>query len=230
MITLEEFVEKIISKKAFILLLGLFFLNGPTFAQASGSGSKDNDIPSRQDEFYKMIEDMRARHREMMKGLLNDDQDFGSLFKQMEERLNAQGFGDVFSDRFNPIVGEYDWLEDENSRTLKLKVTQIKDKPLDIKIEKRMLSVKGNVESVQETPNGKSKSIVHFERSFSIPDDVDAENPSFENKGGEFHVRFPKLKNALLKKVPSPKPTKPNLPSADEERIPLTPEATDVSI
>lgn len=217
-----------------LLFLSTFVINIQVFSQ-NNSG---NSIPSRQDEFYKMIEEMRARHREMMKGLLNDDQDFGSLFKQMEERLNAQGFGGL-DDRFNPVVGEYDWLEDENSRTLKLKVAQIKDKPLDIKIEKRMLSIKGNVESVSETPRGKSKSIVQFERSFSIPDDVDAENPSFENKNGEFHVRFPKLKNSVLKKglanpnkmkpekTPVPSPVKP---STEEERIPITPEATDVSI
>lgn len=209
-------------KKVRIFFWGLFFLCGPVISQTKDFESKDL-APSRQDEFYKMIEEMRARHREMMKGLLSDGQDFGALFKEMEKRLDSQGFGDVFDQRMNPVVGEYDWLEDEKSRTLKLKVIQIKDKPLDIKIEKRMLSIKGNVESVHDSPQGKSKSIVHFERSFSIPDDVDAEKPSFDNKEGEFYIRFPKLRNSLLKKTIT-------VPKIEDERVPIAPGASDISI
>lgn len=202
-----------------LLVLSFAVFNEYTFSQSQ-------NIPSRQDEFYKMIEDMRARHREMMKSLLNDDADFGSIFEQMEKALNDNGFGDMMGNQFNPVVGEYDWLEDEQSRTLKIKVTQIKDKPLDIKIEKRMITLKGNVESVQE--GGNKKSVVLFERSFSIPDDVDASNPKFENKSGEFHIRFPKLKNAVLKKGLKPKASEKNV--VEDERLPLDPSSGDLSL
>ena len=236
-------MRKVLSNKLILLfLIVVFSLQNELKAQSNSKDQKPSQIPSqiptRQDEFYKMIEEMRARHRDLVRGLLNDQEDFGDLFKQMEERLNAQGFGNVFENRFNPVVGEYDWLEDESSRTLKLKVTQIKDKPLEIKVEKKMLSIKGNVESVSETPKGKSRSVVYFERSFSIPDDVDSENPSFENKNGEFLIKFPKLKNTVLKKglsAPRVKPEKtpsavPTRPTSEEERVPIDPNETDISL
>ncbi len=214
-------------RKTFIWLffIHLFFFLTTSFNLFAKD--KFENTPSQQDEFYQMIEDMRKRHQKMLKSLLGNDRDFGSVFKEMEEMMNSSGFNDPFFNDNSSVVGEYDWLEDESSRTLKLKVTQVKDKPLEIKIEKKVLKIKGNVESVNESPSGKKKSIVFFERTFSIPEDVDSENPLFETKEGVFLVKFPKIKNKSKAKKSS---DSINNKSIDDVRSPVPPSESDVSI
>lgn len=198
-----------------------FLLNDLTFAQTS-----PQKIPTRQDEFYQMIEEMRARHREMIKSLMYDDVDFDSLFKQMEKSFEGRSFEDMFQGRVNPIVGEYDWIKEGNFKILKLKVVQVKDKPLDIKIENQTLKIKGVVESIEPTQNGKTKSIVQFERLFSLPEDVDSTNPSFENKAGELLIKFPLKKSALQ----LPLKEKATKSSEENERLPVEPSGDEPKI
>ncbi len=154
-----------------------------------GFAQNIDQIPSRQDDFLKMVEEMQKRQREMIRSLFNDDGSFGKSFDDMEKEFDQFGFGDSFGLKNNPIVGEYDWVDDGQNKTLKLKVTQVKDRPLDIKIKDGMIHLKGIVESVEKN----SKSVVSFQRSFSIPLDVDQNNPSFESKEGEILIKFPKL-------------------------------------
>jgi HSP20 family molecular chaperone IbpA len=202
-------------KKFIFLILVL------VFSEIHAQQNSQN-IPTRQDEFYQMIEQMRARHREMIKSLMYDDVDYDSLFKQMEKSFDGKSFEDMFQGRINPIVGEFDWYAEGNFKVLKLKVTQVKDKPLDIKIENQTLKIKGVVESVENTENTKQKSVVQFERVFSLPDDVDATNPIFENKMGELHIKFP------LKKPFNKQNSKPQLPESD--RLPVEPSGTEQKI
>lgn len=159
--------------------------------------SQTNKVNKREDIDRQIEEIMKARE-EMIKSLLNDSafSNFDDRFDDLVKKFQQDSFGGMPGMDMGAVVGEYDWRETDTHQTLMLKVKQIKDKPLDIKIEKGQINLKGDVESVSENPSKKSKHIskVHFERSFSIPDGVDQTNPEFENKGGELLIKFKKLK------------------------------------
>jgi HSP20 family molecular chaperone IbpA len=97
---------------------------------------------------------------------------------------------------------------------------------LDIKIEKGHILLSGQVESVEENKNKKSKRIskVHFERSFSIPEGVDLKNPEFENGKGELLIKFKKLAPSKIKNQ-APKKEQPS-----DERRPIGIDESDVTI
>lgn len=150
------------------------------------------------------IQEIMKAREEMLKSLLNDsgfqnfDKRFEDLVKQFQQNnFNMPGLPGLED---GPVVGEYDWRESDTHQIFVLKVKQIKDRPLDIKIEKGRILLKGDVESISESvakdKSKKSKRIskVHFERSFSIPDGVDQTNPQFENVGEELLIKFKKLK------------------------------------
>ena len=121
---------------------------------------------SDQAQMQKQIDEMMKRRDEMLRSLLNDDS-----FQEMEKRMqnmmkefseNGAGFDNDFFG--SSVVGEYDWKETDKYKILSLKIKQIKDKPLDIKIEKGQIRLKGDVEEVSEEKSSKSKRIskVHF--------------------------------------------------------------------
>lgn len=182
----------------------------------------------------KSIEEMMKMQDELLQSLM-DDSSFSQMEKRMQERMEEmmKRFDDdsFFSQSFrfnNPIVGEYNWTEDEAHRYLSLKVTQIKDRPLDIKIENGQIKIKGEVQEVDQK-NKKQISKVQFERVFSIPQDVDATKPTFNNKEGELVISFPKLKNNKSI-TPSKKLEQNRHENENEERIPLEKQDGDVSI
>jgi HSP20 family molecular chaperone IbpA len=198
--------------------------------------AQNNQLTDQQKIVQKQIEEIMKHREEMFRSLLNDD-NFGEMEKRMQEmtkhffdnnsNLNTQNFfgGTAF--------GEYNWLEDEKYRILSLKVKQIKDKPLDIKIEKGQIKIKGDVEASDESgkfpKHSPSKKItkIHFEQTYSIPHDVDEKNPEFENKDGEVLIKFKKKIPGKLNHFKSRevKPTEKNL-----EREPVMPSSKDVSI
>jgi HSP20 family molecular chaperone IbpA len=117
----------------------------------------------------------------------------------MEKLMQSFDNEDFFSGG-NDTVGEYGWHETKTQQVLSLKVKQIKDRPLDIKINKGQITIKGDVESQIEQGSKKRVSKMHFERVFSIPDGVDQTNPEFENKQGELLIKFKKKWVAAPKK------------------------------
>ena len=179
------------------------------------------------EEFQKQIEEIMKSREEMLNSLMNGHGDIEKKMMEMMKRFSQQSSlpGFDIGEFEGPVVGEYDWIVTDRQRILKIKVKQVKDSPLDIKIEKGMIKIKGNVESVER--HGKSKSIkkVNFERSFSIPDDVDQTNPEFENKEGEVLIKFKRLETAQFKKSAPPASVKKN-----EERTPVSPNSGDVTI
>lgn len=182
-----------------------FFLAHTTWAQ--------NDV-------QRQIEEIMKAREEMFRMLMDDHSfdDFDKRFEQIMKNFNQHG-GFGLQNFDDPIVGEYDWIKTDTHKILKIKVKQIKDKPLDIKIEKGMILLKGDVESVQGEGANAIRRRVSFQRAFSLPDDVDQNNPEFENKDGDLLVKF-KLKNRSAKKKSSLTSSAP----AETDRIPVTPE------
>lgn len=189
------------------------FLTFNSFAQ-SNSGASSQD-----EQFNKQLEEIMNARAEMLKALMDDSSSSG-LEKRMEEmmrRFSNQGdFG--FGQMEGAVVGEYDWTETDTSKILKIKVKQIKDKPLDIKIENNEIKIKGEVESTEMRGRQKIARKVQFERTFEMPDGIDKTNPEFENgKDGFMQIKFKKL-------------TAKKLPPKNTDRIPVTPDSKDLSI
>ena len=153
-------------------------------------------------EVEQQIKEIMKAREEMIKSLLDDSSfdNFDKKFEDMVKNFNHGGFPSIGDQEVGEVVGEYDWRETPTQQIFVLKVKQIKNQPLDIKIEKGQIKLKGDVQSV-ENKNPKIKTItkVHFERTFSIPEGVDQGNPEFENKAGELLIKFKKL---VSSKVP----------------------------
>ena len=197
----------------------LFLFSNNLFAQNS------------QDSFQKQLDEIMKAREEMLKALMDDSMS-GDLEKRMEEmmkRLGSNGdFG--FGQMEAPVIGEYDWVEDSTHKILKIKVKQIKDKPLDIKIQNNEIKIKGDVESI--IGQGKNKVIrkSSFERTFNIPESVDKINPEFVNgKDGFMEIKFKKYKSS---KVTPSKKMDSNLKkdNSSTERVPVNPNGDDLSI
>lgn len=185
-----------------------------------------------EEAFQKQFEEVMKAREDMFNSLL-DDQSFGDMEKRMLDMMkrfsnpngSALGMMPGFADLDGAVVGEYNWIDTDTQKILKLKVTQIKDKPLDIKIEKGMINIKGVVESTQGTGKNKVVSKTQFQRGFSIPNDVDQTNPEFENKDGELLIKFKRL--AISRKQDTKQISRPeNLP----DRTPVSPDQNDLSI
>lgn len=175
-------------------------------------------------ELDRQMEEIMKAREEMIKSLLNDSsfQNFDDRFEDMVKKFQQSAFGNYPDLDSGAVVGEYDWRETATHKILVLKVKQIKDKPLDIKIEKGQIKLKGDVESVSED-KGQRKQIskVHFERSFSIPDGVDQNSPEFESVKGELHIKFKKLNST--KTTPKNKAKT----KEDDGRVPVQKEEKD---
>lgn len=162
---------------------------------------------ARQDEMQKQIEEVMKARDEMLKMLI-DDSNFQDMSSRMEKLMKDFGQEDFFSNLGEgDVVGEYEWKETKTHQILSLKVKQIKDRPLDIKIKGGKILMKGDVESQTAKENRKTITRVRFEREFSIPSGVDETNPEFENKKGELLIKF-------KKKIASAPPQKDLVPVA----------------
>lgn len=171
----------------FVLISTLTLFNFSAMAQSK----------NRREEIDREIEAIMKARDEMIRSLLDDSafSNFDDHFNNLVKKFEHDSFGVMPEQQMGAVVGEYDWRETETQQILVIKVKQIKDRPLDIKIEKGFVRLKGDVEEVQNYPSRKGKKIskVHFERSFSIPDGVDQTAPEFENKDGELLIKFRKL-------------------------------------
>jgi HSP20 family molecular chaperone IbpA len=198
------------------LFMSIFNLS---FAQTDQRAQKNRD------EIQRQIEEIMKNRDDMIKSLFNDD-----AFPEMEKRMMdmMKRFSNEDLD-FNSqsffgggIVGEYDWKEDDQFKILTLKVKQIKDQPLDIKIEKGQIKIKGDVEEVTNSnKHSKNKKVtkIHFERIFSIPAGVDEKNPEFGNTDGVLEIKF--RKKMAQKSIKN---------KNNEERMPISPDEKDISL
>lgn len=176
---------------------------------------------SRPDQMQQQIEEIMKAREELLRSLM-DGSNMGDFDKRMEEMMKRfggiAGLDSSFDAFDSPVVGEYDWQETEKEKILKIKIKQVKDRPLDIKIEQGMIKIKGDVEATQGSGNNVVKRVMKFERSFSLPIDIDQTNPVFENKKDDLLVKFKKL--AMDKKIKK----------ESSDRLPVGADKNDLSI
>jgi len=206
-----------------IFLVFLFLLTTTKgFSQNTRNGNRAME---------RQIEEILKAREEMIKSLMNDSafENFDSHFEDLIKKFQQDSFAGIPGMDEAMTVGEYDWRETENYQIFVLKVKQIKNKPLDIKIEKGLIKLKGDVESSAEDSSKKVKSVskIHFERQFSILEGVDQTNPEFENKDGELLIKFKKLAKS---KNPNKNLQRIHPKLEQEQRRPVGKDADDITI
>ena len=104
--------------------------------------------------------------------------------------------------RFAPAVDIY---EDEHSYTLKLEVSGIDEKDIDIKLENTTLSISGErkFESEEKTENYRrvERRYGRFGRAFSVPQSIDHESVTAEYDKGVLKIRLIKKAEAKPKQI-----------------------------
>lgn len=224
-------------RRSGLFFISILFAAGVlVFAQNKSENEGRGEYRQTQDEEVKrQIEEIMKARDEMLKSML-DDSHFGDMEKRMQDMMKRFGDQDFHSDFFKDIqAGEDEWSEDDKYRILKLKVRQIKDRPLDIKIEKGVIKIKGEAETTVGK-KGASYQKMMFQRSYSIPQDVDQNNPVFENneKAGEVRIKFTKLGIGSSQKGPARTETtkeqskqEQQIQEKKSDRIPLPPPVTE---
>ena len=100
----------------------------------------------RRDEINKQMEELMKARADMIRSLMDDSafDNFDKHFEDLVKKFQQNGFPDGLNNSdlgAGDVVGEYDWRETEAYKIFVLKVKQIKDKPLDIKIEKGQIKL-----------------------------------------------------------------------------------------
>lgn len=136
-------------------------------------------------------------------------------FKEMDELQNRLNhfFGTPTPTRANdeesmaparwaPLV---DIVEDEKEYLIKAELPEIKKDDISVKVEKGILSITGERKFEKEENEKKyhrvERSYGHFTRTFSLPDDADAEQVKAEFKDGVLLVHVHKAEKAKPKQI-----------------------------
>ncbi|MDA0750454.1 MAG: Hsp20/alpha crystallin family protein [Verrucomicrobia bacterium] len=104
--------------------------------------------------------------------------------------------------RWAPLV---DIVEDEKEYLIKAELPEIKKDDISVKVEKGVLSISGERKFEKEEKDKKyhrvERSYGHFTRTFSFPEDADADHVKAEFKDGVLLVHLPKAEKAKPKQI-----------------------------
>jgi hypothetical protein len=147
---------------------------------------------SNKDSLKRAMELREQLHRRLMDHLFhgtggNQDEifkDMEALFEDVMKDMQ-KGFSDF--DDFGQSKGyEMAWTESKEGRTLWIS-PQDKKSPLEINVEKGMISIKGKSEV--KTPT--RSSVSSFSHSYSVPSDCDGSKVKMLEKDGKILMSFP---------------------------------------
>jgi HSP20 family protein len=131
-------------------------------------------------------------------------------FREMDDFF--RGFGPMFgrtlhmrsaddSTDFTPLA---DIVEHDKEYLIKVDLPDVPKQDVKVLFESGMLTVKGERRVEKETNNGRmhriERSFGAFERSFMLPDDIDAKTIRAESKDGVLTVHLPRLSTATKAK------------------------------
>lgn len=167
------------------------------------------------DQLKRAIQLREELHKRLMdhlfngNGITNDDaifKDMDTLFEDVMSDMQGSSFTHTPSRSY-----EMAWTESRDGRTLLLSPKD-KNQPLEISVEKAMISIKGKT----EVKTGASSMVSNFSHSYSVPGDVDDTKVKMLEKDGKILISFP-FKH---------KPVK----SPNNDRKPVAPSENDVKI
>ncbi len=132
----------------------------------------------------KMIKEFQRESFETMNKILKDD-----VFKDFIKNIDSRN---LFSDNVT-----FNWQKKGNKKILTIKGLNPDNKqfPLDIKIKDSTLSIKGTSISKIENKNQKSTSVMAYNKSMPLPNDIDPESASFKREKDNIIITF-KLKTS----------------------------------
>ena len=121
------------------------------------------------------------------------------FYGDMDSWFTANGQFD-HADSWMPAV---DVIEEDDRYLLKADLPGVDAKDIDIVFEDNALTIKGERTENNESEKNGYKRIERrhgsFERTFSLPDGVDADNITAKNQHGVLEVRIPKQEKAHRK-------------------------------
>lgn len=121
--------------------------------------------------------------------------DVFSQMKKMEKRMES-----FFKKSFNHKQRDFEVLhrEDDNAKYIEIKADGIIKKALKINVSKGVISISGQVRKTNEVTNKNSNSyssyISSFQKSFNVPDGVNENELSINEKDNKIIIKFPKKK------------------------------------
>jgi HSP20 family protein len=103
---------------------------------------------------------------------------------------------------WSPLV---DIIEQNGEYLLKVEVPEVKKEDLKVRVEDGTLQITGERKSEKEEKGRRfyriERSYGSFERSFSLPEDVDAARVTSDFRDGILHVHLPKNPTAKTKAI-----------------------------
>ncbi|HCL56577.1 MAG TPA: hypothetical protein DHW82_06165 [Spirochaetia bacterium] len=138
-----------------------------------------------------------------MRGLIRRKPEEGAgAFNSLQDRINGV-FDDFFGDLRSNQLWQCDFLpkvdveEDQKAFLVKAEIPGMKKEEIEVELKDNVLTIKG--EKKEEKEEKKEKKIYvkervygSFERSFSLPSEVEAENIKASFKDGVLMIEIPK--------------------------------------
>ena len=150
------------------------------------------------------IQDMMNRQRDLIESMMKDEDEFNKRVEQLFEKLHKQGaFGSLNKKLFefrNSVVNTK-WVEVENKKKLIIDLDPKEDK-VNIDIKSGIITIKGKKKVMNKFKGQKDSyghSMHNFQKSLSLPNDIDQTSAKFKTENGKIVVVFDKLG---MKKVP----------------------------
>lgn len=127
--------------------------------------------------------------------------------RSLEERMNEAFSSDKSTNVLSNFTPSVNTREGEYAYHIDVDLPGVKKEDISVKIENNVLTLKGERKSKKEVKEKdyykKESSFGSFTRSFTLPDNIDAENIHAENKDGVLEVTLPKkeTKESSVKQI-----------------------------
>ena len=125
-----------------------------------------------------------------------------TLFGRAPLRKNGDKDEAMTVAEWAPLV---DIVEDENEYLIKAELPEVRKEDLKVTVQDNVLTLTGD-RSFEKEEKGKKyhrieRAYGSFARSFSLPEEADAQKVSAEFKEGVLHIRLPKSEKAKPKSI-----------------------------
>lgn len=141
----------------------------------------------------------------------NPFREMEDLQRRMSSLVNLSPFrrNNLTTDEENMTVAEWaplvDILEDDKEYLIKVELPEIPREAVKVSVENGTLTISGERRTEKEEKGRKyhrvERSYGRFERSFSIPDDAEADNVKAEFKDGVLRVHLSKSEKARPRQI-----------------------------
>lgn len=116
--------------------------------------------------------------------------------RTLESRFNEAFSSELSKDVLSNFTPSVNTREGEYAYHIDVDLPGVKKEDISVKVENNVLTLKGERKSKEETKKDNyykmESSFGCFSRSFTVPDNVDAENIHAENKDGVLEITLPK--------------------------------------